>query len=229
MKSFATIVLLGSASAVSVQTSCEKHQVPGVTCAPANEELWAVGGEHEELDQNILIKGNQFRYVQTDAETEYVDGREYSAHAWPLFPGTVSPNFWIKHRGKCLTWADEFRSDVQELLLKPCTKFDAHQYWTFDQHTRSIRAYQRTNACITAPTGTNFVGASYPAVLQPWSQETYQIINMNNPRTPGCTFTNDRDLALQFVNGKVQWGPCVSGISYWYLDEVKPGDGRYHQ
>ena len=48
------------------QTACQRFGGVGVTCGPADTQLWAVGmNGDEDLGQDIIMKGQKFHYADT--------------------------------------------------------------------------------------------------------------------------------------------------------------------
>merc|ERR1740115_497875 len=54
-----------AAGLVQVESACAMFGVDGVTCAPANNELFATGmNGDEDLGEDITMKGDKFHFVQ---------------------------------------------------------------------------------------------------------------------------------------------------------------------
>ncbi len=58
-----------AAGLVQVESACAMFGVDGVTCAPANNELFATGmNGDEDLGEDITMKGDKFHFVEKPAE-----------------------------------------------------------------------------------------------------------------------------------------------------------------
>ena len=165
-------------------------------------------------------------------QQEYVDNLGYSKYNHPYFPGTLTPNFRIKQNGKCLEWDRDgnIGNDQFKVRFATCHDTESRQWWNFHQMSRTVRAYSRNNYVLTNIAGNAWNGASYEAILRPWTRDNYNIVDFST--SAPCTFMNldgPNGFGLTTTaDGTLKWQACTGDASQKYtIEPYELGLGSY--
>ena len=153
----------------------------------------------------------------------YIDRVGYRYPRYPLADGV---KFQIKSRmpgNRALFWREHIGSNQYRLRIRDNNPENNRQWWTFDDRTKTIRAWARRNYVIANRQGYRF-RINVPVTARPYRNENYQRIRWYGGRYRNIRNNAHKCLEVQsrrnVQNQPVIFYNCHNGLSEaWYLDQ----------